>query len=155
MLHLTDCPEPTSQAALAVGDIVAFRFPSSEDSDATPAARPCLVLAVEDDLCGKRALLAYGTAHLSRGNRPLEITLLREAADSATGRPRLTRFICTRRIWAPVDDPAFGRGPDRDTPILDRLDGQPRARLAEVLTQLPRRAGNLTDCHPMLERSYP
>ena len=155
MLHQTDPIVPAWHATLAVGDVVAFRFPPAEHGDAPPPARPCLVLAVEDDLFGARALLSYGTAHCARGSRALEIELQSDADFTGSGVHCPTRFIGTRRVWAPLDDPAFCCGTDRDTPILGRLDGEAHARLAEVVAQLPRRAGRIPDCTPTLERSFP
>lgn len=145
MLHLTDPIVPAWHATLAVGDVVAFRFPLAERCEPFPKARPCLVLCVEDDLFGMRALVAYGTSSLNRANRGNEIALTTDADCATAGVLHLTRFVAARRIWAALDDPAFCCGLDRGTPILGRLDGPPRTRLAEVLTALPRRHGRIPD----------
>lgn len=143
MLHQTDPIVPAWHATLAVGDVVAFRFPLAERRERSPKARPCLVLGIQEWVFGTEALIAYGTSRFTRANRGNEITLMTEADCAAAGVRHLTRFVADRRAWVTLTDPAFCCGRDRDTPVLGRLDGLPRARLAEVLAALPRLHGRI------------
>jgi hypothetical protein len=143
MLHLTDPLVPAWHASLTAGDVVVFRFPLAERQERSPKARPCLVLDIEDDLFGRNALIAYGTSSPTRANRGDEIALITAADRAAAGVWHLTRFVAARRLWVKLTDPAFCCGRDRDTPILGRIDGPPRTRLAEVLAALPRLHGRI------------
>lgn len=156
MLHQTTPPVPHWHDTLTAGDIVAFCFPHAEPSDTLTPARPCLVLALDADDVGARALLAYGTGRHTRAvRRPLEIAHIRGDDGTGSSLHRTIRFLCARRVWARLDDPAFDIAPDADTPVTGRLDGQAQARLATVLALLPRRAGRISATITASTRSRP
>ncbi len=72
MLDTTPSPETetlTWQTALAVGDVVSYRFPVAEDDGtAKPKVRPCLVLDLVTAAGASYARLAYGTTSPTTAN---------------------------------------------------------------------------------------
>lgn len=118
---------PLPPPRLSPGDIVMFRFPSSESRRSLEKRRPCLVLAVDGD----EVTLAYGTTRESRVSRARELHLVRVPDIAAAGLARPTRFLAWRTVRVPQDSARFcsdwpggplrGRLPDRLHRGLARL----------------------------------
>lgn len=117
-------------ADLSWGDIVSFRFPVDDGSEA-PKKRPCLVL---DTLTsgGKRyAVLAYGTSVRSSSNSGYEVRLGAQDAIEA-GLHRATRFIGARRLTVSLDHDGFVAPDTSGNPIIGRLSGSAFDRMNAV-----------------------
>ncbi|WP_082739157.1 hypothetical protein [Aliiruegeria sabulilitoris] len=140
MLDTTASPETGTlnwQELLAVGDVVSYRFPvSEEDGTATPKVRPCLVLDVETIAGTTYALLAYGTTSPTRANAGYEIRVRAPKALRPAGLHRPTRFVGARRLLVPLDSAGFVAGGPAGTPMLGHLDGAAFDRMNEVRARI-------------------
>jgi hypothetical protein len=82
---------------------------------------------------GRRcARLAYGTSVRSRANRGREVHVRRPEGMAQAGLHRPTRFVGTRCVTVPLDDPRFVVSAQTGSPVLGRLDADLRARMTEV-----------------------
>ena len=116
---------------LAPGDIVAFAFPTSEPDAAHEKQRPGLVIAVDRSGADAEAIIAYGTAAMTRANTGMELRIMRPADMAAAHLRKPTRFVGSRSVRVPLDSPRFivsaastaviGRLPSAFHPRLDRL----------------------------------
>lgn len=123
----------TTHATLATGDIVAFRFPSTEGEQLREKERPCLIL----DTDGVSIVVAYGTSSRGRSNRGQDLMINFPKDWSSAGLRRATRFVGARRVRVPVDSarlvpnsagtPRIGRLPEGLQPRLEGI----RARLLD------------------------
>ncbi len=140
MLDNTPSPETGTvkwQEGLNVGDVVAFRFPvSEEDGTATPKVRPCLVLDIETIAGLNFALLAYGTTSATSANCGYEIPIRASKALCSAGLHRPTRFVGARRLLVPLDATGFVLGRVTGSPVLGQLDGPPRDRMNAVRARI-------------------
>lgn len=119
---------------VAVGDVVIYRYPKREGVPGK--RRPCLVLAVNSGMEGvPRVTLAYGGDAELRANRGWEVSVRHEADRTAAGLRKPTRFTCARRMTTSAADCGFDRGPE-GTPVIGRLSGALRERLARLLAHL-------------------
>ncbi|MHA6326009.1 hypothetical protein [Roseivivax sp. CAU 1753] len=127
---LEQYPHNYWEQEIAVGDILLFRFPTTEvypDCDA-PKRRPCLV--VKTGCYGTQNLveLAYGTSAYGFSNRGCEVIVRQSEGISKAGLTRPTRFTLNRRLivspahsgfeFATHGDPRIGR---LDQALTDRL----------------------------------
>ena len=134
--HMTQNPNnaaPLSwHSTLNAGDIVAYRFPHERKGAQQPKVRPALVVNVTEKAGERVATLAYGTSNsrLRRDALTLDVQLGAELDEASLHRP--TRFHCTRRIDVSLEDTAFNVNPSKQTPVLGRLSGQSKRRLAVV-----------------------
>ena len=133
MTHQSKNAAPLSwHSTLNAGDIVAYRFPHERKGAQRPKVRPALVVDVTEKAGERVATLAYGTsnARLRRDALTLDVQLGVELDEASLHRP--TRFHCTRRIEVSLEDTAFNVNPSKQTPVLGRLSGQSKRRLAVV-----------------------
>ncbi|MGJ8595353.1 type II toxin-antitoxin system PemK/MazF family toxin [Sulfitobacter sp.] len=119
-------------STLNAGDIVAYRFPHERKGAQQPKVRPALVVNVTEKAGEQVATLAYGTSNsrLRRDALTLDVRLDAELEEASLYKP--TRFHCTRRIEVSLEDTAFNVNPSKQTPVLGRLSGQSKRRLAVV-----------------------
>jgi len=124
------------RSTLNVGDIVAYRFPHERKGAQQPKVRPALVVNVTEKAGERVATLAYGTSNsrLRRDALTLDVQLGVELDEASLHRP--TRFHCTRRIDVSLEDIAFNVDKSKQTPVLGRLSGQSKQRLAVVRGKL-------------------
>ena len=139
-------PDAEWRSTLAAGDIVAFRFPVSEDdTEAKPKVRPCLVLEIET-VCGKRyALLAYGTTSNTAANHGYEVRVSKADAQG-NGLRQATRFIGARRILVSLDSSGFAVSSTTGAPILGTLDAAARERMNRVRARIHAERDIAADC---------
>lgn len=127
---------------LAVGDVVAFRFPVAEvevGDSPQPKVRPCLVLDVETlgGAGGERcALLAYSTSVPSGAHARDEIAVHEPLVMAAAGLRRPTRFVVSRRLHVPLAHGGFDPCAATASPALGRLGGNALRRLGAVRARL-------------------
>lgn len=118
-----DQTHPDWQQDLALGDVLLFRFPVTEDlpEGEAPKMRPCLVLDTPR-LAGKSFVkLAYGSSAYGRSNRGREV-IVRQAPSIATaGLNRPSRFTLNRSLLVSLDHPGFEAEIHGD-PRIGRLD---------------------------------
>ena len=112
---------------LAPGDVVMFRFPSSENLRKLEKTRPCLVLELYDD----EAVLAYGTTRDRNCSRNRELHVVRPTEIMAAGLWRPTRFLGTRTVRMALDSSRFRPSP-AGGPICGSLTGKSRRGLARM-----------------------
>ncbi len=140
MLDTTPSPETetlTWQTALAVGDVVSYRFPvAEEDGTAKPKVRRCLVLDLVTVAGASYALLAYGTTSSTTANYGYEISVRSPKALRPAGLHRPTRFVGARRLFVPLDATGFVSSGPAGTPVLGRLDGKAFERMNEVRARI-------------------
>ncbi|TDL83492.1 hypothetical protein [Meridianimarinicoccus aquatilis] len=138
--------------ALAIGDIVSFRFPVAEDrTDIAPKARPCLVLDLT--LIGeiRYATLAYGTSSQCRFNSGYEVRLSAAADYAAAGLHEPTRFIGTRRLMVPLNHRGFVICAKTGAPVLGRVQEKTAARMHAVRARIQAEA-DIADNHRRTQR---
>jgi hypothetical protein len=85
------------------------------------------------EMAGERvAVLAYGTSNsrLRRDALTLDVQLGAELDEASLHRP--TRFHVSRRIDVSLEDTGFNLHQTKQTPVLGRLSGQSKRRLAVV-----------------------
>jgi hypothetical protein len=137
-------------STLNAGDIVAYRFPHERKGAQQPKVRPALVVNVTEKAGERVATLAYGTSNsrLHRDALTLDVQLEAELDEASLHRP--TRFHVSRRIEVSLEDTAFNVSPSKQTPVLGRLSGQSKQRLAIVRSKLraERRAHELRRSKP-------
>lgn len=124
--------QETAPEHFNVGDIISFRFPSSEQDDQLEKKRPCLVVDTDDETM----LVAYGTSSRSRSNRGNEVSVRSRTDRAFCQLKRTTRFVGNRTVRVPLDSvrlarnkkgvSKIGRLPERLMPRLEHV----RARLA-------------------------
>lgn len=111
------------QQDLALGDVVLFRFPTTEDlpDGEAPKMRPCLVL--ETPRLGGRsfAKLAYGSSAYGKSNRGREVIVRQAPSIAAAGLNRPSRFTLNRSLLVSLDHPGFEAEKHGD-PRIGRLD---------------------------------
>lgn len=121
---------------LSRGDIVSFEFPIERPLPwDIVKPRPCLVLDTAWDGGHREAILAYGTDFDNRSNRGHEVRVRHETDIRALGLRKPTRFVCARRLVAPLDQGGF-RCSAEGTPVIGRLTPPLLARLEKVLPEL-------------------
>ena len=138
MLDATPLPEtavPIWQQTVAVGDILAFRFPVSEGGE-PPKLRPCVVLDVDQILGERFVLLAYGTSATTNANTGYEVRISRQAALQACGLERTTRFVGARRRRVSLSHAGFEATGGNFTPWIGRLSGAELDRLNDVRARI-------------------
>lgn len=122
---ITTMNTTTWRAKVSYGDILSFRFPLAEEAAAErPKARPCLILDVVMRGDRRYVLLAYGTTSRRPSNVGHEIHVRRQAAYSAAGLDRPTRFVGARRLLVPLTHSGFVVRSDTDSAVIGRLSGQ-------------------------------
>ncbi|AMY70692.1 hypothetical protein [Frigidibacter mobilis] len=132
---------------VAIGDIVAFRFPvADEDGGDGLKNRPCLVLEVQDRGGARSALLAYGTSSYGRSNRGYEVRIRRPEALASCGLHRPTRFVGARRLWVPLASQGFVCRQIDDSAVIGHLSGAELARLNAVRARLIAEADVAAHC---------
>ncbi|ABA81573.1 hypothetical protein GQF56_21720 [Rhodobacter sphaeroides] len=131
-------PAPASdwRQTLAVGDVVAFRFPVADVEGGLPKTRPCLVLEVDTVFGERRVTLAYGTTVPGGRNRGYEVRVSDPLALAAAGLHRPTRFVAQRRITVSPDNPGFAVCRNLKTPRIGRLAKSEMDRLQAVRARL-------------------
>lgn len=126
--------QSTWQDDIAIGDIVLFRFPTSEPDGEAPKRRPCLVIEIPR-LGGQRYVkIAYGTSSCGDANRGEEVIVKQTEGLAAAGLNRPTRFVGSRTLLVSVHHPGFTAA-DHD-PRIGRLDPALMERLQEVRARL-------------------
>ena len=120
--------------ALAAGDIVAFRFPCS-DNPRAEKPRPCLV--VEVDRSAGEAVVVYGTSRWTRANRGQELHVTSQSACAEASLDKPTRFVGTRRVRVPLACRRFVECRN-GTAVLGRLGESYRPQLDRMLDPRPR-----------------
>lgn len=86
------------QQDIAIGDVVLFQFPTTEDlpEGETPKRRPCLVVETPR-LAGQYfAKLAYGSSAYGASNRGREVFIRQPASIATAGLNRPSRFTLNR-----------------------------------------------------------
>ncbi|SDG52421.1 hypothetical protein [Alloyangia pacifica] len=111
------------QQDLALGDVVLFRFPTTEDvpDGETPKMRPCLVLDTPRLGLHRFAKLAYGTSAYGNSNRGREVSIRQPTSIEAAGLDRPSRFTLERTLLVSLDHPGFEAEKHGD-PRIGRLD---------------------------------
>lgn len=109
------------------GDIVSFRFPSTE-GDVHEKARPCLVLAISGD----QATVVYGTSSAHRANRGLELRVTRQDDLDALHLRHPTRFVGARRVTVGLDSPRFRPRRETGSCVIGSLPPSLQSRLAHL-----------------------
>ena len=117
------------QADLQRGDIVCARFPVSEGDGGPCKLRPCVVMETGEIDGGKTAVIAYGTTSKGKANAGYELRLRRPEVLEALGLHAPTRFVCSRRLVASLDNAMFEAPKGRATPVLGRLASEELERL--------------------------
>lgn len=120
---------------LAIGDVVLFRFPTTETDGEAPKRRPCLVL--ETPRLGGQcfAKLAYGSSAYGASNRGREV-LVRQAPSIATaGLNRPSRFTLNRSLVVSLAHPGFEAETHGD-PRIGLLDERLMERLHALRAQM-------------------
>ena len=115
--------QPDWQPDLATGDVVLFRFPTTEDlpEGEAPKMRPCLVLDTPR-LAGKSfAKLAYGSSAYGKSNRGREVIVRQPESIATAGLNRPSRFSLNRSLLVSLDHPGFEAETHGD-PRIGRLD---------------------------------
>ena len=111
------------QQDLAPGDVVLYRFPTTEDlpDGEAPKMRPCLVLDTPR-LAGKSfAKLAYGSSAYGKSNRGREVIVRQAPSIAEAGLNRPSRFTLARTLLVSLDHPGFEAETHGD-PRIGRLD---------------------------------
>lgn len=140
MFHQTTpiLPAKTEPCQLERGDVVLFRFPTSEEEDTeggAPKRRPCLVLDVFERGCERYVQLAYGTSAHTRANRGYEVLVKQRDSRAVAGLRKPTRFIGARRVTVHVQNSGL-RGPAEGPKILGRLDDALLARMHAIRARI-------------------
>lgn len=125
---------PDWTAGLVPGTLLSFHFPEAEDGK-PGKARPCLLIAIDQDETGMRLALAYGTSANTPANRGLDLVLDQEADWSGAGLRRPSRFVLARRITIMPGDPrlSFSR---KGAPIIGQIPASHMAELARLTSRL-------------------
>ena len=119
---------------LQVGTILSFHFPEAENGK-PGKARPCLVVAIEQNSTGMRCTLAYGTSADTLANRGLDLVLDQPDDWCSASLKRPSRFVLARRVTIRPGDPrlSFSR---KDTPVIGQIPASHRAKLARLADRL-------------------
>lgn len=124
---------PTWRDMLAPGDIVAFRFPCSDDPSAEKP-RPCLIADV--DHAAGEAVVIYGTSRWTSANRGQELHVTDSEARAEASLDRPTRFVGARRVRVPLTSLRFVEC-RHGTAVLGRLGERYRSQLDRIRTTYP------------------
>lgn len=94
---------------LVLGDVVLFRFPTTEDlpEGEAPKRRPCLVLDTPQLGDRRFAKLAYGSSAYGSANRGYEILVRQAPSITMAGLNRPSRFTLKRVLLVSLDNPGF------------------------------------------------
>jgi hypothetical protein len=130
------------QQDLDLGDVVLFRFPTTEDlpEGEAPKMRPCLV--IDTPRLGERrfASLAYGSSAYGKSNRGREVLVRQAPSIVIAGLNRPSRFTLTRTLLVSLDNPGF-EAEKRSDPRIGRLDEGLMARLHALRARMQAEAG--------------
>lgn len=129
---------PVWQAELQRGDVVLFRFPVAEGSQAplSPKRRPCLVLEVHDRLGRRAATLAYGTSSSGKANSGYNVVVSGQNSMEHAGLKQPTRFVGVRRITVSLDHSGFDLADITASPVIGRLDEALAERMNAVRARI-------------------
>ena len=129
---------PTWQDALAVGDIVLFRFPmtAAEEAAGRPPMRPCLVLEVERRGAAPRMVLVPGTSRQTRAVSAYEIAVRDADEIVKAGLRGPYRFRAQMPLSVSLDNPQLRTGGGEASPVIGRLTDLSRERMQGVRARL-------------------
>lgn len=123
------------QEELQFGDIVSFRFPTTDGGE-PKSGRPCLILDVRRLQGEPWAVVAYGTSSPTSANRGLDIEAPSRRTCPVTGLAHDTRFVAARRVIVPLSSRQFAIAPELRTAVLGRLVGPSRHRADAIRQRL-------------------
>ena len=137
-------PEPIVAApdwreTLTRGDVVLFPFPvaDTDNPEAKPKIRPCLVLETPKMGDKRFAVLAYGTsAPRGRHSKGYDICVTAPDATQVAALRKPTRFEGDRRLTVSLDHPGFDLSYDHDTPVIGHLDTYLADRMNDVRARI-------------------
>jgi len=135
------------QQDLALGDVVLFRFPTTEEDlpeGEAPKMRPCLVLDTPRLGEGRFAKLAYGSSAYGKSNRGREVIIRQPASIAAAGLNRPSRFTLNRTLLVSLDHPGFEAETHGD-PRIGRLDDALMERLQALRARMQAEADIAAD----------
>lgn len=134
------------QQDLAPGDVVLYRFPTTEDlpDGEAPKMRPCLVL--DTPRLGDRrfAKLAYGSSAYGKSNRGREVLVRQAPSITTAGLDRPSRFTLNRTLLVSLDHPGFEAETHGD-PRIGHLDEALMERLHALRARMQAEADIAAD----------
>lgn len=141
-----DQTQPDWQQEIAIGDVVLFRFPTTEDlpEDEKPKRRPCLVLETPRLGAQRFAKLAYGSSAYGASNRGREVIIRQPASIAATGLNRPSRFTLNRTLTVSLAHPSFEADTYGD-PRIGQLDPALMERLHALRARMHAQADIAAD----------
>ncbi len=126
-----DDTPPCWQQDIAIGDIVLFRFPTTEKEGVAPKRRPCLVLETAR-IGGQRFVkIAYGSSAYGSSNRGREVIVRHDDSIAAAGLNRPSRFTLNRCLTVSLAHPGFEVA-THGAPRIGRLDAALMERLHKL-----------------------
>ena len=130
-------PQSRWKDGVALGDILLFRFPTTEDQPdgEAPKRRPCLVLETPSISDHRFVWLAYGTSADGPSNRGREVLVKRAEGLTEAGLYHPTRFVGNRTLLLSLDHPGFEAAEYGD-PRIGRLDAGLQERMHAVRARM-------------------
>ena len=126
------------QQTISAGDIVLYRFPIAGAGNEAPAARPCLVVEIQQRCEMRFALLAPGSPITYGHHRPLDLRVAAEPDTRSAGLRQPTVFSGDVRVLVSLANKGFAAAPASGGPVIGRLDGAALSRFSTLLEQIGR-----------------